>query len=570
MSGFAFGMLPPLESGSSFSGTAATIQQGFAMQPQNLEMPAMLREFDNLYPTLEGYGGNGGNLSDVLGNLQDTNNNNDNKEGDKNMEEEGGGGQGNLLDVLRRRYKAANSKLETLQWELKNFIAPLSDEQHSSFGKQLKELQAEFETMENELEELLDQVLMVPAQLHLWKQLCNFCSLKVAAIDVFKDELKAVWTNKYPADGFGAIIVKSQPFPDVVKQKEKKRTKGHTNYEEDPIEVQVLNGARSTIVIAGKVKAELQWETAKDQESKGSSSILNPTASVKKTGIANFEELRFSKGTGVKIVRLVFTCRAKAPSTLEIPGAGSEFELESNPTEPFIVMTNESQFSDSAKKLLDLAVFGESDDPVPWLRFANHLQLHYLTSTRQNLSKIVRPLTKADLAYIWQLKFKQAKQVSPALFNDFWGWFGKLVHVLRHQKPVPELWEKGLIFGFISKDAAGDILAGRDVGTFLIRFSEQSAGQFAVACVAKGKEAGSKVIKHMLVPQSTKKLSDWVRNKDSLKTVVLCKTAFRVDNYRGMVNGTMHKDGAFGDFYTDKPGGETAIQGYDDLGDDSE
>lgn len=44
---------------------------------------------------------------------------------------------------------------------------------------------------------------------------------------------------------------------------------------------------------------------------------------------------------------------------------------------------------------------------------------------------------------------------------------------------------QGLIFGFISKEAAQDLLRGRPVGTFLIRFSEQSAGQFAVACVAK-------------------------------------------------------------------------------------
>jgi hypothetical protein len=52
-----------------------------------------------------------------------------------------------------------------------------------------------------------------------------------------------------------------------------------------------------------------------------------------------------------------------------------------------------------------------------------------------------------------------------------------------------------LIFGFISKEAAQDLLRGKAVGTFLIRFSEQSAGQFAVACVAKGKKAGETQIK---------------------------------------------------------------------------
>lgn len=92
--------------------------------------------------------------------------------------------------------------------------------------------------------------------------------------------------------------------------------------------------------------------------------------------------------------------------------------------------------------------------------------------------------------------------------QEFWKWFGKVLHILRHQKPVPELWSQvrqkktrfsfwfskaafiqGLIFGFISKEAAQDLLRGRPVGTFLIRFSEQSAGQFAVACVAKVRKA---------------------------------------------------------------------------------
>lgn len=313
------------------------------------------------------------------------------------------------------------------------------------------------------------------------------------------------------------------------------------------------------------------WESNKDQDAKGSDSITNGTAAMKKTGgVASFEELRFSKGTGGKAVNLYFSCTAKAPPSLKIPGAGEAFEIESNQTEPFVVMTNESQFGDSALKLLEHDVFGGKGGPVTWLRFANVLQLHYLSATRQNLGKIVRPLTKADLAYIWQLRFQQAKEVTRSMLHEFWGWFGKLIHVLRHQKPVPEMWSAGLIFGFIPKDAARDILHNRPVGTFLIRFSEQSAGQFAVASVAKGKEAGSTVIKHTLVPQSTKKLSDWLRNKESFQTVLLCRSDFQVDSYGNMVNGTMDKDGAFGEHYSERAQGDGPKDGYDDLGDDSE
>ncbi len=147
------------------------------------------------------------------------------------------------------------------------------------------------------------------------------------------------------------------------------------------------------------------------------------------------------------------------------------------------------------------------------------LQLHYLIATRQALNKIERPLTKTDLGYIWQLRFERAKDVSRDAVQEFWKWFGKVLHILRHQKPVPELWAKvgrrrelfnknlnifffsgkGFIFGFISKEAAHDLLRGKPIGTFLIRFSEQSAGQFAVACVSKGKKAGETTIKVFLV-----------------------------------------------------------------------
>jgi hypothetical protein len=68
------------------------------------------------------------------------------------------------------------------------------------------------------------------------------------------------------------------------------------------------------------------------------------------------------------------------------------------------------------------------------------LQLHYLIATRQPLSKIGRPLTKTDLGYIWQLKFDRAKDVTREASEHFWDWFGKVLHILRHQKPVPELW----------------------------------------------------------------------------------------------------------------------------------
>ena len=292
MSGFAFGV--PLESGPSFTaGTAPTLQQSLNnMQPQSLEMPSMLREFDDLYPTLDGYTHNNealSNLSDVLSKGGD---HLDAKKMEEGAEE---GADGSLLDTLRRSYKTSNTKLEKLEWELKNFMPPLTESQRTAFTEQCATLGQEFGKLQRDLDELLDRVLLVPLQLAPWRKVCRFAEFKVAQIEIYKREIKALWSNKYPSNGLGALLITSQPFPDVVKQKEKKRTKGHTNYQEDPIEVKLLSGARSGLVVSGKVQAELVWETQKDQDAKGSNFILNGAASMKKTGVASFEDLRFSK-----------------------------------------------------------------------------------------------------------------------------------------------------------------------------------------------------------------------------------------------------------------------------------
>lgn len=272
-------------------------------------------------------------------------------------------------------------------------------------------------------------------------------------------------------------------------------------------------------------------------------------------GTTMFEQLRFSKGTGVKSVRLKFYCKAETTEDA-VPGVGKKtFQVASNATAPLIVMTNESQFSDSAGKLLETEAFSPGTPKIPWTRVANLLQVHYLMCTRQPLSKIARPLTRADLHYIWKTQFHNSDTgnavrsilyffpwpltsfpVDHKSFDSFWSWFGVVLHKIRHQKPVPQMWEKGLLFGFISKEAAQLILKGHKAGTFLVRFSERSAGQFAVAYVDKKFE-----VKHYLIPNTTKKLSDVIKAKSIFTDVLLCKADFAVQSFEAMVKGTMNK-----------------------------
>jgi hypothetical protein len=46
---------------------------------------------------------------------------------------------------------------------------------------------------------------------------------------------------------------------------------------------------------------------------------------------------------------------------------------------------------------------------------------------------------------------------------------------------VGNLWKSGLVYGFIAKDAVHRALSNERPGSFLVRFSENHAGSFAVA-----------------------------------------------------------------------------------------
>lgn len=525
--------------------------------------------------------------------------------------QEGGDSATRALDELSDGLDNVHKQIAGLEWDLKNYIPPLTADQYASYAGQTSDLQKAVSDLLNDTQNVINQELLLPALFARWKELESTLTAHLEHLAVYGEELKAVFEGRVPDAGLGRLVYLEQPFPAVVKQKEKKRSK-QTIGDSEPLRLKLLTGARAPLTVLSKVRAEMIFDAAapaaggaskkkkekavappkkgrrkkktddddddddededepapKAKASKaaskaasvaGEDAVIGGLTDMQPNGQAMFEQLRFSKGTGVKIVRLRFSCNAET-SGAAVPGCPpKKFVVESPMSAPFIVMTNESQFADSAAKLLETDAFAPGVTAISWNRFANLLQFHYLMCTRQQLTKILRPLTRADLAYFWETRFNKSKQVSKKAYDLFWQWFGPTLHKIRHQKPVPQMWEKGYIFGFISKEAAAEILKPHKVGTFLVRFSERTAGHFAVAYV--GKEGK---IKHYLVPPSTKKLSDLLKEKHDFTQVLLCKTDFKVESFQAMVSGTMQKDGAFGEFYTT---GESAppADGYDDI-----
>lgn len=91
------------------------------------------------------------------------------------------------------------------------------------------------------------------------------------------------------------------------------------------------------------------------------------------------------------------------------------------------------------------------------------------------------------------------------MFVRFWGWFGRIVHKIRHQKAFASLWLNGLIYGFLSKIQAEEILKGESAGTFLIRFSERVPGKQAIAYVKENRDTNQTEVRHYLIAPHEKK-----------------------------------------------------------------
>ena len=157
---------------------------------------------------------------------------------------------------------------------------------------------------------------------------------------------------------------------------------------------------------------------------------------------------------------------------------------------------------------------------------ANFLQIHFLRSTRQDPGRPERPLSIHDFNYFarkWLEKerkerkrkkrkertkertkerkeketktycltkspnprFQNKKQITLKDFDEFMEWFGKILRRIRHSQAFHAVWEKGLVYGFISRGETEALLQDRPLGTFLIRFSESIQDKIVISSRTK-------------------------------------------------------------------------------------
>lgn len=358
---------------------------------------------------------------------------------------------------------------------------------------------------------------------------------------------------------FAALVIVKQPFPKSLKQNIKTSASA-----EDPVVVRLISGARTEVRPMSPVKAELLHEDYAPK--KGELGVQNDSQELDARGFATFSAMRFPQGTRIKAVRLQFAVQVHFanPMPHDAPAVTGVALVQSEPSAPFVVMTNENQWDVSAGLLLQRELFSAVAE-APWPVFANVLQMHYIKATRQDPLHPLRCLSAAELAYIHEVKFERRPTIYLRDFERFWDWCGKVFHRIRHQRQLALLWLRGLIFGFCTKEDAEELLRPEQVGTFLLRFSERIAGQFAIAYVAMNKASGEREVKHYLLKPDdiagpNKTIADFLRVHDKFLFVVEKRLDFAPQP--PLVVARHNKDVVLDEFYTKK--NFTAIAGYED------
>eukprot|EP01094_Clydonella_sp_ATCC50884_P026341 TRINITY_DN7194_c0_g1_i2.p1 TRINITY_DN7194_c0_g1~~TRINITY_DN7194_c0_g1_i2.p1 ORF type:complete len:430 (+),score=68.16 TRINITY_DN7194_c0_g1_i2:142-1431(+) len=129
----------------------------------------------------------------------------------------------------------------------------------------------------------------------------------------------------------------------------------------------------------------------------------------------------------------------------------------------------EQLIADRSGRALWMTSFGNMSLMVPWSSFQ--------TTFESFLS--VRFGDQEDVAKAF-IDFTQDGFVTPYELNAFLRWFGPLHGSFLR---LLDLYNKGVLGGFIPAFEANKLLAGEEPGTFLVRFSKTSAGAFALAFV---------------------------------------------------------------------------------------
>eukprot|EP01100_Stratorugosa_tubuloviscum_P009607 TRINITY_DN4028_c0_g1_i2.p1 TRINITY_DN4028_c0_g1~~TRINITY_DN4028_c0_g1_i2.p1 ORF type:complete len:466 (+),score=193.42 TRINITY_DN4028_c0_g1_i2:274-1671(+) len=438
-----------------------------------------------------------------------------------------------LVSQIRRNTETAKQTIESISKNYREFEIAYDNLfrlQIEFFSKQSTEIPT-YESLLNEIDinfkklnGICESLILEPEELNNTRVLLQKLNILKSKIDVLQKEFKEFESNQIPKTSSLDIIITEQPISQVI-------FKGKII--EDTYEVQLLKGVATEIRSMSRIKAKLSSE----ETTWRTDNLLENDDAVMNSNIASFQGLKINVSTRMSTVFLKFSATFQTTK--------DEKSITSIPSNPIIVITNESQWCEAAGKLLLHDAFKNLVE-IPWFEFANCLHHHFLKATRQEYLKITRALGAKDFHYIYT-KFFNSSTITQQQVGAFWNWFGQVTQALRFKRHISALWFNGLIYGIISKDECALLLSDQLFGTFMIRFSETFPGLFAVAYVS---DDINERVKHYLVkPDDTgsqKTLPDFIREKPQFQNI------YQLQDVGTGEMRSFYKDLALGNYYSKK------------------
>ncbi|PRP87817.1 hypothetical protein PROFUN_04291 [Planoprotostelium fungivorum] len=452
-----------------------------------------------------------------------------------------------VISELERVVDQVKKASEKLRQDQKMVPLPMSRENYSALEQEHMKIKNGIDWVEETHGKLLDGMLLESVEMHQLLALEQDLIYHKKQLTLYSTELQN-FQKEGSIPVYGLHII-AQPFPDSVKQ--------HKSIDE-PLNVRMLSGAKFDTRPACTIRAEIidssNQKGPAQKKSTTSALVENGEKLINEAGVASFNDLKFPTGTRLKSIRIRFTARFNVS---DLRGGIHSVSIESEPTNAIVVKTNENQWHEAEGILLKKTAFGNLNE-ITWFRFSNWLQRRYLGATKQNSQFPVRPLSTYDFQYIHALKFDNKPIITQKHFDNFWHWFGPLIHKIRYQRHVLALWTRGYICGFLTREEVESVLKNEQIGTFLIRVSERS-DQFAVSYQS------AESVKHYLVKNddthgAKRTLPDFLRDYKDFQCI-LQLSIDRQTNKR--ILRRCDKESVLKEFYSKKA--STSSPGYEEV-----
>ncbi|PRP79573.1 hypothetical protein PROFUN_12834 [Planoprotostelium fungivorum] len=321
----------------------------------------------------------------------------------------------------------------------------------------------------NDLQQAHDSEMLEPSDLHQLMNTMDMLQIQQKQLQLLVNELDSLQGRNRGPSSLMYLMITRQSFPLVVSQKK-----------EEEVHVKLLVPTNlSNFTKMGPVQASI---------------VCDPIQEQKKPIEGDLQALDIHNNMAAKFSVKFLVGTKQAPANLRfemdvVLSNGRREKVESNLSSPFVVVTNECQWPKCAGILLKKTIYNASQLQVPWARFANCTQYHFIKSTRQEMTTPTRPLSSTDLQWLHTKFYNGVQLISSRDFeSNFWDWYGKVLKMIRYTKHIRAMWLAGHIYGFVKKEEANSLLEGHPPRTFLLRFSESHAGQFAVSYISNNRE----------------------------------------------------------------------------------